>query len=265
MTSAPTTAAEPAAVARTTDRHGSAAPCDGAALAAARAFTVAIGPAVVLDAAAAASIVSTARAVSHGRRPHPLAAIGTALAALYAVGVRPWMRRWGATPAETSAALPGDELVPEPARQLTHAVTIAAPVEQVWPWLAQIGQDRAGFYSYESLENLAGCRMTNADAVHPEWQHRAPGETVYLHPLHGMPVARFEPDRVIALEGWGAFVLRELPDGRTRLLARSRTPRGPATLYWTLLIEIPHFVMQRKMLLGIRERAEAAVARRGRG
>jgi len=79
------------------------------------------------------------------------------------------MRSWRATPAETKRALPGDELVPEPRIQITHAVTIAAPVERVWPWLAQIGQDRGGFYSYEWLENLAGCEMRNADRVHPEW------------------------------------------------------------------------------------------------
>ena len=97
----------------------------------------------------------------------------------------------------------------------------------MWPWLAQIGQDRGGFYSYESLENLAGCHMRNADEIHPEWQERRPGEIVYLHPRSGLRVARFEPGRVLALENWGAFVLE--PPGRdcTRLIARGRAAARP--------------------------------------
>ena len=67
-----------------------------------------------------------------------------------------------------------------------------------------------GFYSYECLENLAGCHMHNAGEIHPEWQKRSPGDTVYLHPRKGLPVARFEPGRVLALENWGAFVLEPL-------------------------------------------------------
>jgi hypothetical protein len=80
---------------------------------------------------------------------------------------------------------------------------VEAPREAVWPWLAQIGQDRGGFYSNEWLENLAGCRMRNAERIHPEWQHREIGEKVMLHPLNGLPVKRFAPGREIGLEGWG--------------------------------------------------------------
>jgi hypothetical protein len=140
--------------------------------------------------------------------------------------------------------------------QSTRAVTVEAPPEAVWPWLAQLGQDRAGFYSYEWLENLAGCNMHNADAVHPEWQRREPGETVSLHPLRGLPVVRFEPGRVLALEGWGAFVLKPHGPDCTRLIARGRVPRGVGAVANALLMEIPHFLMERKMLLGIKERAE---------
>ena len=130
----------------------------------------------------------------------------------------------------------------------------------MWPWLAQIGQDRGGFYSYEWLENLAGCRMRNADRIHPEWQHRAVGESVLLHPAFGLEVARFEPNRALVLDGWGSFVLEPIDDRRTRLISRSRVPRGWAALTYALLLEIPHFVMQRKMLLGIKERAERAAS-----
>ena len=135
-------------------------------------------------------------------------------------------------------------------------MTIDAPTDAVWPWLAQIGQDRAGFYSYECLENLAGCHMHNADEIHPEWQQRRLGETIYLHPRTGLPVARFEPGRVLALKNWGAFVLEPVGSDRTRLIARGRTPRGAASIVNALLMEIPHFVMERKMLLEIKRRAE---------
>ena len=98
--------------------------------------------------------------------------------------------------------------------------------------------------------------MHNADEVHPEWQRREPGELVPLHPLNGLPVSRFEPGRVLALAGWGTFELVPHGPGCTRLIARGEIPRGTAAVANTLLMEIPHFLMERKMLLGIKERAE---------
>ncbi len=231
---------------------------EAAPLDAVRAFGVMLGGSIVLDLAAAASAVATVRALSRGRRPPPLAAAGVAATALYALRVRPWLLRWGARPSEIEGALPGDELLPDPGAQSTRAVTIDAPVEEVWAWLAQIGQDRAGFYSYEWLENLAGCRMRNADRVHAEWQQRTVGETVLLHPASGLRLARFDPGRCYAFER-GSWYLALEPEGtRTRLLARGRSPRGIASIAYSLLLEIPHFVMERKMLLGIKERAERA-------
>jgi hypothetical protein len=170
------------------------------------------------------------------------------------------MLRWGSTAGERGAALPGDDVAPID-RGRTRAVTVDAPVEDVWPWLAQIGQDRGGFYSFDVLENLAGCHLRSADRIHPEWQHRDVGELVMLHPANGLPVTCFEPGSVLALGGWGSFVVRPLPDGRTRLLARGLAPRGVARVLDPLLMEIPHFVMERKMLLGIKARAEAATGR----
>jgi hypothetical protein len=224
-----------------------------------RAFGVMIGPSAALDAAAAWALGSVAGAAVRRRRPSRPALIGSGLVASYVFGVRPWMLRWGATGDEVPEALPGDELVPDPGAQCTRAVTIDAPVETVWPWLAQVGQDRAGFYSYDWLENLAGCRMHNADRIHPEWQQREIGETVGLHHLYGLPVASFEPGRVLALKGWGAFVTERLPGDRTRLIARGRTGRGPGVAFEALVMDIPHFLMERRMLLGIKKRAEAAV------
>lgn len=221
-----------------------------------RAFAVTFGAPLALDAGAAMSFASAIRALTRRRRPPPAALGGIAAVGVYALAVRPWIRNWGATTAERSMPLPGDELIPDAAGQSTHAVTVDAPVEQVWPWLAQLGQDRGGFYSYEWLENLAGCQMTNADAIHPEWQHREVGDMLYLHPAYSQRVARFEPNRALALEGWGSFVVQPTPDGRTRLITRSRTPRGPAGAFEALLVDVPHFVMERRMLLGIKERAE---------
>ena len=225
---------------------------------AARAFGVVFGPSVLLDGAAADAVASTLRSMHRHRRSPRAAVIAAELVAVYLVLGRPLMLHWGANCEELHKPLPGDELVPGPAVQSTRAVTIDAPVDAVWPWLAQVGQDRGGFYSYESLENLAGCHMHNADEIHPEWQQRRPGETVYLHPLTGLPVARFEPGRVLALQNWGAFVLEPLGGECTRLIARGRVPRGAASIFNALLMEIPHFAMERKMLLEIKRRAERA-------
>jgi hypothetical protein len=224
--------------------------------AAARAFGVVFGPSVVLDAIGGAAVATAIHALRRHRRPSRPVALACGLVSAYLAVGRPLMLHWGATCEELHKPLPGDDLVPDPVIQSTRAVTIEAPPEAVWPWLAQLGQDRAGFYSYEFLENLAGCEMHNADEIHPEWQEREPGDTVYLHPLNGLPVARFEPGRVLALENWGAFVLEPHGPGDSRLIARGRTPRGIGAFANTLLMEIPHFVMERKMLLGIKERAE---------
>jgi uncharacterized protein YndB with AHSA1/START domain len=217
-----------------------------------------LGGSTVLVASAAASIVAVARAVVSLRRPPTLALMGTAATALYLFVLRPRHLRWGAKPEDERCELPGDEFLPEKGTQILHAVTIDAPVEEVWPWLAQLGQDRGGFYSYESLENLAGCEMRNADRVHPEWQHRDLGETVHLHPAGGLRVNVFEPRRALGLEGWGTFALVPVDKNRTRLIARGGVPRGTAAASYAVLMEIPHFLMERRMLLGIKERAEAS-------
>jgi hypothetical protein len=172
-------------------------------LEAVRAFGTMLGGSIALAASAAASIAALARAFLSLRRPRPLAILGAAATALYAFVIRPWHLRWGAEPEDEKRAVPGDAFLPQGGTQILHAVTIDAPVEEVWPWLAQLGQDRGGFYSYEWLENLAGCQMKNADRIHPEWQHRELGETVHLHPAGGLRVSVFEPGRALGLEGLG--------------------------------------------------------------
>jgi hypothetical protein len=223
-----------------------------------RAALITSGGQVLVLAGAMSAIAAFLRDALLHRRPRPLNVVGAAAAVGYQLVAKPWMRSWGATSAEATRALPGDELVPEPRIQITHAVTIAAPVERAWPWLAQIGQDRGGFYSYEWLENLAGCEMRNADRVHPEWQQRQVGERVPLHPAGpGLVVTIFEPGHVIGLEGWGVFLVEPAGPAATRLIARGRIPGGLSFIGYEALLDIPHFVMQRKMLLEIKARVEA--------
>jgi hypothetical protein len=236
---------------------------DPSAVDLARAFGTIYGPSVLLDLFVAASAGTLVRqllrdgtACALERRFRPIAGLGVGLAAAYLLAIRPWLRRWGATDDELMRTLPGDELVPDPAINSTWSVTIDAPVEDAWPWLAQIGQDRGGFYSYQWLENLAGCELRNADRIHPEWQHRTVDEIVPLHPSYGLPLARFEPGRALVLDGWGAFVVEPIDNQRTRLISRTRVRKGWSAIAYALSMEIPHFIMQRKMLLEIKERAE---------
>lgn len=191
---------------------------------------------------------------------------GAGLAAYTGVlaAARPWHRRWGAIDDEIAQPLPGDELSHGGALA-NHAITIDAPVEKVWPWLVQIGQDRAGFYSYSWLENLFRADIHNADEIVPEWQTIEEGGHVRLasKDVYGdgplLHVSHVRPGRSFVLEGWGEFVLRPVDKHRTRLLIRTHRSKQ-STLMKALsffLIEPAHFVMERRMLLGIKERAEA--------
>ena len=193
-----------------------------------------------------------------------LAAVGVGATAAYVWGIRPWHLRWGATNEELSKPLPGDELVPDAKLKAIHAITINAPVADVWPWLAQIGQTRGGFYSYTWLENLVGCHMRNADEIVPEWQELKVGDKVWLHPkAPPVEVAAIERGRAIVLKPWGAFVLQPIDEKTTRLIIRSQGDYDPDLrnpllnfLLWRVVFEPAHFIMERKMLLGIKERAE---------
>ncbi len=201
------------------------------------------------------------------------AIIGGLAAIVYWWFVRPWHLRWGATCDEVTATLPGDEQVPRPATDSTRAITIHAPVRDVWPWLAQLGQHRGGLYSYSRIENLLGCKMVNADRIVPEWQNIAPGDRVYLHPRVSLEVLQVERERTIVLERDWSFHLRPIDKQTTRLIVRSRglyekpNLRLPPlnVLYWRGIFEPGHFIMERKMMLGIKARAERLAAGEGIG
>jgi hypothetical protein len=230
-------------------------------------MAVVIGPSLVLDIFAAASTLAVLSGRVFRRREglarllRPLAILGVALPWVYMLLIRPWHMRWGATDEEVEKPLPGDEFVPDPGSQSTRAITIDAPVEEVWPWLAQVGQDRGGYYSYEWLENLAGSRMRNVDSIYPEWQQREVGETVYVMPAFGHKVLAFEAAKAMVLEGWGAFVVEPIGEKSTRVILRSRGQRGLSGVFYHPLVgEFPHFVMERGMLKGLKRRAERAQA-----
>ncbi len=187
------------------------------------------------------------------------------LVVLTVVLLTPWMDRWGATAEEIAASYPGDELVPAPASFVNRAITIQASPAQIYPWIAQIGAERGGWYSYTWLERLANCPITNADRIHEEWQTLAVGDQVKMCPGDFGPppyqVAQTHPNQAIVLghqEGdqwvdlW-QFVLAPQADGSTRLITRTRTMMTGGI--WDVLHPIV-FVMERGMLRGIKARAE---------
>lgn len=204
------------------------------------------------------------------------AAVGLVAYVALVVVLRPWHQRWGSTEKELRAPLPGDQYRPgEATYGAQHAVTINAPPEAIWPWLAQMGQDRGGFYSYAFLENLMGLGLRNANRVHREWQDIETRRFVQATPAGwlgrseplGWHVPLAEPNQVLVLEKWGAFVLLPTGDRTTRFIIRTRGgrsmhPRQIAFAPFLLLVLEPlHFTMERRMMLGVKERAEAATLR----
>jgi hypothetical protein len=202
-------------------------------------------------------------------------AVGLGAAGVYHALIRPWHLRWGATDDDAVGALPGDAMSePTPFRS-TMATTIAAPPEDIWPWLVQMGWGRGGFYSHTHLENLFGMDLHNADRIHPEWQDLAVGDEVWLgYPRSGgsarTEVALLEPNRALVLAlvpvpggedlgGSWSFVLDPVDSASTRLITRlqvhSSSPVAKLRIY--AFFEPAHFVMQRAMLRGLAARVEA--------
>ncbi|NYD40186.1 SRPBCC family protein [Nocardioides panaciterrulae] len=233
----------------------------------ARAFTVVSGGPLVLAAAALVAPVAAVRRWPDRARGAParrtawaVTAAALALPWVYAGLVRPWLQHWGSTPAERATRYPGDA-DRRPLSVATRAVRVDAPAEEVWRWLVQIGQDKAGFYSYDWLENLAGCRLHTATRVHPEWQDARVGDPLTLFPGVATRLAEVDPPRALVIEGWGAYLVQPDRDGSCRLVARSHVDREPRALAYYLGLELPHALMERRMLLGIKAHAEAAAAR----
>jgi hypothetical protein len=188
------------------------------------------------------------------------AAVGIAI--LYLKVIRPWQLRWGATAAELTRAMPGDEDIPAPSFDATRGVTIHAPPDALYPWIVQMGMNRAGWYSYDLLDNLG---RPSARQILPEHQQILAGQLIPMSPdgKYGVYVKDFRQNEWILWndkEGattwfWGLY-----PEGenRTRLVTRIRMKyrwNSPAALF-NLLVEFGDLPMMRKCLLGIKERAE---------
>lgn len=187
---------------------------------------------------------------------------------VYLFLVQPWFMRWGATDAELAMALPGDSYIPATTVVSTRAITIHAPVAQVWPWIVQLGQQHAGFYSYDWLENLFAAQMHNADRIVPEWQQTQVGDPVFMManppPMSVAEIVLLDPERVLVLKGGWTFFLQPVDDQTTRFIVRyaSFPVKGDlaATLSYYPMFEPAHFVMEAGMMLGIKVRAERAVS-----
>jgi hypothetical protein len=185
------------------------------------------------------------------------------------------MSRWGTTPSDVKRVMAGDGLLVNPTYSGTMAVIVDAPPQHIWPWLLQMGYRRGGLYSYDWLDRLFGyLDRPSATCILPEFQRLAVGDEIPLGRGPGWPVAAIEPCRSLLLDmrnrsgfDWvWQFGLYPIDEKRTRLVSRSRvrTQRFWARLF-TYAIEPAGFVMTRRMLLGLKERAEALRVRTSRG
>ena len=217
------------------------------------------------------------------RRVRDLVEAGPGIGVMVAALATPWRRgqrsRWGTGAVEAGRVYPGDDLVARPSWQWTHSIEVDAPPDAVWPWVAQVGADRGGFYSYAALENLVGCRITNADRIHPEWAV-GPDSELLIHPkAPPLPVAAMEPGAWFVAHGgpppgtdpadgrwvdvsW-LFLVEPTGDGsRSRVVSRYRcatsSDRATRLQFGPALVEPISFAMDRRMLFGIRHRAEQA-------
>ena len=219
------------------------------------------------------------------------AAVIAVAGVVYALLIRPWHLRRGATDAEVRRALPGDDLVPDPKCGYTHAVTIKAPVSEVWPWLVQIGYKRAGWYSHDWLHRLMGIAGSvddehrSAKRIIPELQDLRVGDVVEIAPGMGYVVANIEPERALILQSrvdtskWESlsssdplpakylcsswvWFLEEIDAKTTRFIVRVKSDYSPGLLS-TLSAGIPNelgsLVMQPKTLGVLKQRAEMSV------
>ena len=212
-----------------------------------------------------------------------------ALIALYMLVIRPWFQRWGANDEEVSSPLPGDNLAPKARMNSTRAITINAPADKIWPWLVQIGYQRAGWYSYDKLEALAGvadfAEGRSARRILPQFQGLKIGDKIpaapepyvtftvkeldpqkalvlfsHLNPITGISLPEDEPARGLVMDGSWAFILKPAGPDKTRLVFRFRAAYSPVWVFEPfarLVFEPLIFIMEQKMLRGIKKRVES--------
>lgn len=208
--------------------------------------------------------------------------IAIVLACYLTFFLKPLRDRWGLSLDEAKMPLPADEIIRAPKSVFTHAVKINAPAKYVWPWIAQIGQGRGGFYSYEALENLIGLHIYNSDEIIPEFQNPKLGDFISFGPKDAYPLVVCEHGRAMAIENgydldakiafdpklsspknylhltWLWYV-EAIDENHSRFISRNRLRYGSslkAILLFGKLGEPMVFAMDRKMCLGIKKRAE---------
>jgi hypothetical protein len=179
--------------------------------------------------------------------------------------VRRWFAGWGTTSEERSRVMLGDSVIESPTDVATQAVTVDAPPDKIWPWLAQMGYQRGGLYSYDWLDRLFGfLDRPSATRVLPQFQDLAVGDEISLGPRQTLTVAATEPNRALVLRSsqhgmewvW-QFGLYPTDENHTRLVSRG-TERVSSLPGWLAMrvMEPGAFIMTRRMLLGVKERAE---------
>ena len=203
----------------------------------------------------------------------PIAVGVLMLAGVYWFPIRRWFRSWGTTPDEVARTMPGDALIADPTHTETSGVTVNAPPGDIWPWLVQIGYQRGGLYSYDWLDRLFRfLDRPSATRILPEFQELVAGDKIYFG-RQELTVSVLEPPRALALSSHASgmdwvwqFGLYPIDDQRTRLVTRS-TERVPRTPLWWLAMQTMDpaaFVMTRRMLLNLKERAETLRAESSR-
>ncbi|MDH3752033.1 MAG: hypothetical protein OEU40_15715 [Gammaproteobacteria bacterium] len=183
-----------------------------------------------------------------------------AFVAFFHLVYRPWQLSWGATADEVTRPMVGDGLVKKPTFNATRAVTVNAPAERIWPWIVQIGYKRAGFYSWDILDNDG---IPSAERIMPEYQNLKIGDLVPLSEESDAEVVSMEPNAALLLvfqsDGtvtW-AWALYKIDADRTRLVTRLRW--RTTSVVSQFVLDAFEIVMMRKCLLGIKRRAEAAM------
>jgi len=184
---------------------------------------------------------------------------------VYVVYLRPRILAWGASDDEAKMPLIGDELAPS--ISATRAISIDAPISEVWKWVTQLGADRGGFFSYAFLEKALGYEMREPELV-TEFQGMEVGRVIPASLdesksviKYSFPVVAVEPGRSFVLKAWGAFVLDEISPTQTRLIVRTHGQECPSL--WSKVVDLVgeplHYLMERRMLMGFKTQAETGV------
>ncbi|MBN1306054.1 MAG: hypothetical protein JXA13_16575 [Anaerolineales bacterium] len=185
------------------------------------------------------------------------------LLVLYLIWIRPWQLHWGATEEEVQRPMPGDEIVTAPSFDATRGITIEAPPEALYPWIVQMGITRAGWYSYDLLDNLG---RPSAREILPNLQESFPGQLIPVSPdgKQGFYVKEFAENEWMLWWDQGdsvtwVWMISPVGEGQSRLVTRVRVRYhwSLRDVFFNLILEFCDILMMAKCMRGIKERAEA--------